>query len=1428
MTRKFSVGVLISLCTFAVLANFVSESTTASVASDRLQFANETPVGDLTGVFPETGDVDVIIELKDAPTARVYAQNVGNEKKADAGAKERGKSAARAQFAKIDVAQKRVLAHLRGLGKHKVLYAVQSAYNGIAATVDAADIDKIKGHADVEAVHALPIHRIENSTSIPFISAVNAWVAAGGNAGDGISIGIIDTGVDYTHAAFGGPGTAAAFTGNNSNIVEAGTFPTAKVVGGYDFAGNAYTGSNAAVPDPDPLDCNGHGSHVAGSAAGLGVTATGATYAGPYDATTAFAPLRIGPGVAPKASLYALKVFGCTGSTGLTTQAINWAVDPNGDGDPSDHLDVINMSLGSNFGTATDASATASTNASLAGVVVVAASGNAGDTTYITSSPASSTRAISVANIVDSGITSTSLTINSPAVVAGPKAALPAAFNPPVPPTATFTGNVKLANDGSTDPFPPPTTPPAVGTTADACQAFPPGFFAGMIALTERGGGCGFIVKVKNAQDAGAIAVIVANNTSGTISMGGADPTIVIPSVSITQADGNAIRAQLAGGVNATLQFPSAGDTVSGSSSRGPRRAGGAVKPEISAPGSSITSAGVGTGNGPLTISGTSMATPHVAGAMAVLRQLHPTWSVEELKALVMNTANHDLFAGVNLTGAKHSTARIGAGRIDLKDASAADVVVYSNDDAGAVSISFGVVEVVGTATEIRTARVVNRGSSTAAYSLGYVPLADTPGVQYSFPGGSNIVVPAGGETTFAIQLNATAGSMKHVRDATMAATQGGNARHYMTEESGYVTLTPASGTPLRLPVHAAARPASNMAAPGYVLLTAPIGATTIPLSGQHVDTGALYPVDELSVVSAFELQELSPINTASSSLARNADLKAVGVTSDYPATNSITANTRIFFAIATHAGWSSPSDVGFTITIDRDMNGTDDFQVVNAAPADANGNPFDVFVSARRPAPFTGTLALDSFINNVSPASLNTVVYDTNVMVIPVTASALGLTTANAKFRYRVSTTSRGFGGTIDSTGIKTFDAARPGYDFSGGVPGMPLYIDRGGSAIPVRYNKANLAANGALGALLLHHHNAFGSHDQTVVAQEPAATSVAVDAASGVYSDGVTLKATVSPASYLDQTLSGSVQFSVNGTAAGAPVAVGANGVATSTYTISVPAGSHSVSAAFTSSNAAFLSSSGNGTLTVNRESATASAAASNASAVKVNAAGGTAGPVSLCFDLAEVADASPGNTANINSMTVTLTPIGGGASVQTSAASFSGGGVGATRSGCVSFSNLAVNVYDVAATIGGDYYQGAGQAVLTVYDPSLGFVTGGGTIVRNGYKANFGVNIKYQKNGNAQGSLLYIEHRPDGNVKLKSSALGALAIVGGEANATGKANVNDVGNYSFIARIIDGGDAGDRFGLRVLDRDGAVVADLTFDPVALAGGNIQVPHD
>ena len=1435
MSKRIPIQILPLLAALVLFAYLVTRTDNVTHAQsdgfDRTQYANDNPVGDFQeDQLPDTGEVDVMIELNDEPTARVYAQALSNQSDRAANPQQHAaaQGAARAQMARIRGAQQRVLAQLAAAGRNaRVLYNVQTAYNGIAAKIDAGILPQLRANADIKAVHRLPIHYIDNSTSVPFIKAVNAWAATGGNAGQGIKIAIIDTGVDYTHANFGGPGTVAAYTGNNRAIIEPGTFPTAKVVGGKDFAGDAYTGANTPVPDPDPLDCNGHGSHVAGTAAGLGVNGDGTTFLGPYDNTAPFSSFLIGPGVAPRADIYALKVFGCTGSTGLTTQAINFAVDPNGDGDPSDHLDVINMSLGSNFGTTSDSSAVASTNASLAGVIVVAAAGNAGDTHYIVSSPATSTRTIAVGNIVDFGIQNAVLQVTSPGAIAGNKAALPAAFNPVIANTTNTTGSVKLANDGSTAPF-PGSPGGTVGTTTDGCQTFPAGFFTGQLALIDRGGGCGFTFKVKNAQDAGATGVIVANNVAGTISMSGTDPTITIMSLSITLADGNAIKAQLGGGVNATLRIQTLADTVSTSTSRGARLRDAGAKPDISAPGTSIISTGMGTGNQPATISGTSMATPHISGSMALLRQLHPDWSVAELKALVMNTANHDLFTGIDGTGSKFGVARIGAGRADLKDASETEVIAFADDDTGGVGVSFGNPEVVGTDTETRTVRVENKGGVDATYVIGYAGLTDVPGVDYSFPDGPSVTVPAGGSTTFRIQLNANAAAMKHPRDATMAATQASNPRYYMSEESGYVTLTPASGTSLRLPVFAAPRPASNMSTThNYVLFTAPTGSTNVGLTGQHVNTGATFPVDEISLVSAFELQGTSPATVPGASAARNADLKVVGVTSDFKATNSVTATTKIFFAIATHGAWNTPSDVTFNIFIDRDRNGTDDFQVINTALSDANGNLFDVFVSARRPAPFTGALTLDSFLNNIN-ANLDTVVYNTNMMIIPVNAAALGLTTANAKFNYRITTQSRGFGGTIDTLTTRTYDAANPGFDVTGGLTGLPLYADLNGGSIPVNYNKANYQANGSQGLLLFHHHNAFGVHDQVLSAQDPTATSVTVDAASGVYSDPTTLKATVSPTTYLDQTISGNVQFSVDGNPVGSPVAINSSGVATTSYTVDVGAGAHTITAAFTSTNSAFLNSSNTGTLTVSKEDATVTPSATNPFAVKVNAPGGTAGPITLCFDMDEVSDGSPGNTSNITGVTVSIIPIGTGSPVASGAAVFSGGGVGATRTACVTLNNVPVNVYDVTLTINGNFYQGSGATVLAVYDPSLGFVAGGGHLIHNGFHATVGVNIKYLKNGNAQGSLLYIEHRPGGDVKIKSNSIGTMAIVGSEAVPTGKATVNGGGNYGFIARILDNGEPGftDQFGLRVTDPGGNSLLDLTFNPITLSGGNFSVP--
>ena len=338
-------------------------------------------------LLAQKGMAKVVIELQAAPTTQVYAQALAG------GPGTRAVATAQSQLAQIEAAQQRMVASLNGLGA-TVLYRTQRVYNGIGVMVDSSMLKNLARLPDVKALRPLVSKYPDNATSVPLIGAPQLWAGTNGLTGQGLKIGIIDTGIDYTHTDFGGTGTG--YDANNPAIIEPGSFPTAKVVGGYDFVGNDYDAESSdpaaytPKPDSDPLDCNGHGSHVAGTAAGYGVNANGSTYAGPYNTSVNFSNLRIGPGVAPQASLYALKVFGCEGSTDVTDVAIEWAVDPNGDGDFSDRLDVINMSLGSDFGGTEDTTTVAADNAVSAGVIVVASAGNSSDSYFITGSPATS------------------------------------------------------------------------------------------------------------------------------------------------------------------------------------------------------------------------------------------------------------------------------------------------------------------------------------------------------------------------------------------------------------------------------------------------------------------------------------------------------------------------------------------------------------------------------------------------------------------------------------------------------------------------------------------------------------------------------------------------------------------------------------------------------------------------------------------------------------------------------------------------------------------------------------------------------------------------------------------------------------------------------------------------------------------------------
>jgi len=348
----------------------------------------------------------------------------------------------------------------------------------------------------------------------------------------------------------------------------------------------------------------------------------------------------------------------------------------------------------------------------------------------------------------------------------------------------------------------------------------------------------------------------------------------------------------------------------------------------------------------------------------------------------------------------------------------------------------------------------------------------------------------------------------------------------------------------------------------------------------------------------------------------------------------------------------------------------------------------------------------------------------------------------------------------------------------------------------------------------------------------QAPTVSTISVNPTTQQYSDQVALKATISPASLLGDSPATSVTFMIGAQNAGTAALVINGSLLQGTLTpqVLVPAGITTVTAVFGGVSPNFIVANPTTSLTVTKEDAIVTPSASNPMAVQVTAPGSNMSvPFSLVASIVEVSDGSLGDIANATPVTCTLTPVGPGSPV-TATASTSGSGLGPLIATC-NFSSLPVNVYDVAFTIGGNFYMGSGQTVVTVFDPSLGSVTGGGRIINpnTGFPASFGFSVKSLKNGQTQGSLLYIEHRATGDVMLKSNAMGSLAIVSNQGIFTGKATLNGVGNYTFRATVIDNGEPGtsDQFGLQVKDPSGATVANLTFSPITLSGGNIQVPH-
>ena len=933
----------------------------------------------------------------------------------------------------------------------RVLARFENAINGIKIEASPRDIARIAALPGVVSVLPVRTYEHNNAVSVPFIGAPQVWQGLPSFKGEGVKVAIIDTGIDYTHANFGGPGTIAAYDAAFATSTAAANpalfGPGApRIKGGIDLVGDAYDANDPAsvpVPDANPLDCNGHGSHTAGTAAGSGVLANGSTFNGPYNAAVyTTGKFKIGPGVAPKADLYAVRVFGCTGSTNVVTEAIDWAV--------QNKMDVISMSLGSNFGVATTSDSLAAQNAVRAGLIVVAASGNAGPAPYITSSPAAGNGVIAAAAMDSTaGFPAARLNLSGGAVI------------------TVQDSNGAAFTDGTSLPIIVLRTP--AGAVSRGCNEAEydktrnGGIdITGKLVVTVRGV-CARVFRAGAGQHYGAAAVVLINNGVGYPAyegnIHGGDPAsnpfeaVTIPFFGALAGDTTTLTGPIGGPAPALavehtspiLANPGF-ETVASFSSSGPRYGDSELRAGIAAPGVSVNSTLVGSGSDGIVESGTSMATPHVAGVAALVRQAKKTWSSEDQRSAIVQTAIPGKM--------KNFLPRLeGAGVVDATSAVGTQVIISGNEEgeddggvsSGTQSLSFGLVELQRDFSDSREIKLRNRGNTSATFNV----------VANKVTGGAGVTVSVDSTVTVGAHDDADLKVTLKVPTAAVPATHPLGTINGYNDVSGSITLTPVSptmnnGVSLTLP---------------YLLVPRVRSA----LSGSlNKKLGPAQPSNALTLTNAKGAIAGTP-DFYSLGLTVNApqqvlfaDTRAVGVQSN-PRTGF--PNDRILvFAINTFTHMSNPAPSEFDILIDTTGSGTPNYAVVAA-----NGSAFSSSLASGRMAVavfnlVTGTGVLRFFADTAT---------DNATILLPVRASDLGLSPAHPSFAYAEQHFSGLDGSSAAMPGSATFNAYTPSLSVS--YAGAAI-APKSNAAATVSIDVAEWARTPSLGLMIVGQDNLAG----------------------------------------------------------------------------------------------------------------------------------------------------------------------------------------------------------------------------------------------------------------------------------------------------------------------------------------------------------------
>jgi minor extracellular serine protease Vpr len=976
--------------------------------------------------------VNVMIELSDEP----IAGRLGDAEDAGTAVTPANRDIWRNQ---IKNGQKPVVDAVRK-GGGTIISQMQDAYNGVHVHVKAGQLSSLAALPGVSAIHLVPVYKPALTQTVPYVGAPQSWTDTG-QAGAGVKIAVIDTGIDYYHADFGGSGNPADYAyglahdttvpATNADGVTV-AFPSAKVPVGYDFVGDAYDasaapGSPATIPhpDPNPLDCNSHGTHTASTAAGMGVLSDGSTYTGPYNAsiygTTDF---RIGPGVAPQAKLFIYRVFGCEGSTDVVTEAIDQAV--------ADGADVISMSLGSPFGSAGTPDAVAANNAARAGVVVVASSGNEGSGAYMTGTPGSSTRTISVAAI-DTNESFPGATI---ALSSGNVSAINA-NNGPLPKT----GRLNVLMDGGSI---------SLGCAASDYASVLPGD----IVVTLRGV-CARVDRATLGQAAGAAAVIMINNSSGLPPFEGPIQGVTIPFLGVQASNAAALAAAAGETVTVSASAPLVNpgyQELADFSSWGPRSNDSAIKPEVAAPGVSVVAAGMGTGSGVLVNSGTSMAAPHVAGVAALVIDAHPYWNVNEVKAAILSTADTSVrIAGYDPLGA-------GSGLVQAQRATTTAAIALTRDKLD--TLSFAYVPISRSYSAIRSFTIENKGNKPITYKLSAAFVGSSAGARVSVTP-AKVTVPAHSWRDVKARLSLSVAAVKALPFADTFAGVGPGA---VLTISGLVTAAPTtSGSgiyPLHVPFMVVPRGLSNVK-------TGPLAHYTVAdgVASSSVRVSNVGVHDGTADVYAWGLYQ--KYSNSGPEVVR-----AVGVQSQ-PGSfcdSSVPDTDRcLIFAINGWQRWSNASQLEYDIAIDTNGDGVTDYYVVALDLGAVLAGEFDGTLAS-----FTFTAAGDLVDAFYADAPMNG-----SVVELPALAGDMGITDVAPAFSYSVT----GFdlvSGDIDAVpGTAAFDAFTPAVS-----NGQFAFLASGTSAtVPLSVDLAAQGSAPALGWMFVSLDNANGAHQAALI---------------------------------------------------------------------------------------------------------------------------------------------------------------------------------------------------------------------------------------------------------------------------------------------------------------------------------------------------------